>query len=192
MARAGRRRKPGARYPGGQLRKIADAQERLADAEKRVVMAQPHRRGDKSDLAESALGRFVRDHALRRELFDAALGWATTRQKWLGAMSAPRLRVVERTFGTGADVSFEVIEKWREADLEARAAMQRVAGRDGLAAIVRLAADDLDLRAGADPQVVIAGLLALAVHQGLLPASAMPGAAPAPAARSRIKATRVA
>jgi hypothetical protein len=65
MARRGRPRKNGHRYKSGNCR----LPQALADAEKTIVLAQPHRRGRPGSdyLCESPLGRLVDRHKLARE-----------------------------------------------------------------------------------------------------------------------------
>jgi len=50
---------------------IEAAQRQAGEREMSVVMAQPHRRGERSQLAVSSWGRFCLKHKLARELFDA-------------------------------------------------------------------------------------------------------------------------
>lgn len=187
MARAGRKRKAGDRYPGGQLKQLVDADRRRREGEMATVLAQPHRKGNRSQLAESALGRFVESNKLRSELYDAALRWAEARQKWVGAAGAPRLKTAERVHGSGNDVDMQVLRKWRERDMEGRDAMRRAGGEDGLRAVVRLAADGLDLAPHTPAAPVIDALLGLAVDVGLLPPSALPVAPPSPAKKPRAR-----
>lgn len=82
---------------------------RIEDAEKVIVLAQPHRRGSKDQFAECALGRFILRLKLRRELFDAALAYHTLKRKWRSAFDAPRLECVD---GTGGDIPMELVNAW--------------------------------------------------------------------------------
>ena len=70
------------RYKCGKLRpktvigQINDRDRAAALDEAKIVLAQPHRNGDPSQLRECALGRFVLDFGGDREIFDAG------RQYW--------------------------------------------------------------------------------------------------------------
>ena len=64
MARAGRKRKAGHRGANGNIKPPTAAerrrsQQRIEEAEKTVVLAQPHRKGDFSQARESPLGRLA-------------------------------------------------------------------------------------------------------------------------------------
>lgn len=165
MARAGRKRQ----YRGDHLRQIIDAEKSAAMKQKAVVLAQPHRRGEESQLAGSALGRFILQHNLRREYFDAGEMWASTKRKWLSISGAP---LPDRPGGTGGDVPMEVFDAWLQADADAMRIMEAAGGIDGLSAVRRLAMDDFDLPATLPALPAVKALAALSVHLGLLPASA--------------------
>lgn len=175
---AGRPRKNGERYPSGQLKRpstvqqIEQAERDKADAEKVVVLAQPHRRGEQSQLAGSALGRFVLRHKLRSECYDAAEQWATIKRKWLSAMGA-KLEV--KIHGTGADIPMELVNSWRDQDFDAQQAMLRYGGPDGLLSVTWMAFDDFEFAAGADPQLAQRALMALAVQMGKIPPQVLDG-----------------
>lgn len=176
MARAGRKRKPGPRHPGGQLKRIIDAEKAVSNVQKSVVLAQPHRRGEESQLAGSALGRFVLAHRLRREYFDAGEQWASTKRKWLSCRGAPLPD--HPSGGTGGDVPIEVYDAWLKDDAQASRAMEKAAGLPGLTAVRSLAFDNADLPATYPAFPVMKALAALSVHYGLLPASAADISAP--------------
>lgn len=169
MARAGRKRKLGPRFPSGQLKQIQDAEREAGAKQQAVVLAQPHRRGETSQLAGSALGRFILLHRLRREYFDAAEHWATTKRKWLSISGAP---MPDRPGGTGGDVPRELYASWVKADADASKAMEQAAGPAALAAVRALSVDDSDLPATYPAALPIKALAALAVHFGYLPANA--------------------
>lgn len=168
---AGRPRKAGERYPSGQLKRantvqqIAEAERARADQEKIIVLSQPHRRGEQSQLAGSALGRFVLQQRLRVECYDAAERWATVKRKWLSAMGA---RLPEKIHGTGADIPVELVNSWRDQDYEAQQAMLRYGGPEGLLSVTWMAFDDFDFAPGADPAKTCRALLALAVYMGTI------------------------
>lgn len=168
----GRPRKDGERYPSGQLKRpstleqIEQAERQRADAEKLVVLSQPHRRGEQSQLAGSALGRFILRYKLRYECYDAAEQWATIKRKWLSAMGA-KLEI--KVHGTGADIPLELVNSWRDQDYEAQQAMLRYGGPSGLLSVTWMAFDDFEFAPGADPQLAQRALLALAVQMGKVP-----------------------
>jgi hypothetical protein len=174
--RAGRPRKFGERYPSGQLKRpnavqqIAEAERTRADQEKIVVLAQPHRRGEQSQLAGSALGRFILKHKMRSECYDAAEQWAIVKRKWLSAMGA---RLPEKIHGTGADIPMELVNSWRDQDYDAQQAMLRYGGPDGLLSVTWMAFDNFDFAPGADPVLAQRALLALAVFMGQISPQAL-------------------
>lgn len=166
MARAGRKRI----YRGDHLRQIIDAEKSAAMKQKAVVLAQPHRRGEESQLAGSALGRFVLTHSLRREYFDAGESWASTKRKWLSIGGAPLPD--KPGVSSGGDVLMEVYDAWLEADALAMRAMEAAGGVNGLSNVWQMAVDDKDLARAIPPLPAAKSLAALAVHLGLLPESA--------------------
>lgn len=179
--RAGRPRKTGERYPSGQLKKpntvqqIAEAERARADQEKIVVLLQPHRRGEQSQLAGSALGRFVLKYKIRPECYDAAEQWASVKRKWLSAMGA---RLPEKIHGTGADIPLELVNSWRDQDYDAQQAMLRYGGPDGLLSVTWMAFDGFEFAPGANPQLAQRALLALAVFMGKMSPQALSGIQP--------------
>lgn len=172
MARAGRKRKEGRRETSGRLQRptlaqIADAQKSAQDAEKIVVLAQPHRRGSHDPLTECALGRFVLRLGLNRRLYDAGLEYATLRRKWLAAWSAPLPDTIQ---GKGGDIPLETVQGWRARLNECEDAMMCC----GVAAqgwVIALACDGQDIPHG-HPSERDTGdaLLALSVELGMLSA----------------------
>lgn len=179
--RSGRPRKTGERYPSGQLKRpntvqqIAEAERARADQEKIAVLSQPHRRGEQSQLAGSALGRFILKHKLRSECYDSAEQWAIIKRKWLSAMGA---RLPEKIHGTGADIPLELVNSWRDQDYEAQQAMLRYGGPDGLLSVTWMAFDDFEFAPGADAVLAKKALLALAVYFGQLHPQALAGIEP--------------
>jgi hypothetical protein len=108
-------RKSGERYPSGQIKptvleQIEEAERRAADQEKATVLAQPHRRGERSALAESALGRFVLGQRLSHDCYVAGCGYAELVFRYYRAKGIPcpvRLNV-----GSGAGPADDTVEKW--------------------------------------------------------------------------------
>lgn len=173
MARAGRARKAGARERNGRIqRPTTVAQIEAAEAEQRrhemsVVLAQPHRRGDEDQLCASALGRFVKAHGLRRELYDAGEQYANLKRQWLAFFGAP---MPDRLSGSGTGVTLATAQEWgRRLDaLEIAVATAAPAGY-GLAVLeyVRsMAVDGIDPAAGSPIGAIERGLLGLAIELG--------------------------
>jgi hypothetical protein len=152
------------------MKQIEEAELARANAQRLTVLAQPHRRGDSSQMAESALGRFIINNKLRSECFDAGEQWATVKRKWLVAMGC---RIPGGPGGSGADIPMELVHAWRDQCLEGEVAMQRAGGKDGLCSVVWMAFHHYDFAPGADPRLAIRALMALAVQQGKLPATVM-------------------
>lgn len=176
MARRGRRRKTGIRETNGKLQRptlaqMVAAQIAAADAEKAVVLAQPHRRGDKSYLRGSALGRFVDDHKLRIELYDAGNAYGTLKNKWLAAIRAPR---DVRMGGSGRDVDMTIVNAWGARAFEMESAIMR-SGVAAVGLVEDLAVFDRGEPVGEQIQIAARGLGYLAIHCGYLPARALTG-----------------
>jgi hypothetical protein len=99
MTRPGRKRKALAhREPSGQIQRPTMAQlnemaTKREDREKLVVLAQPHRRGDTSQLRASPLGCFVlenySDQRMARAVYDAGLDYAAVVRRWRAARGVP-------------------------------------------------------------------------------------------------------
>lgn len=171
----GRPRKQGARFPSGKLKaptlaQMTAAQKSVADAEKLVALAQPHRRGNTSDLCGSALGRFCLAQALRRECYDAGLEYGMLKSKWRAAWGAPS---DVRMGGSGRDIDMEVVRGWGTRITEMEAAMTRAGGVAGLGWVEEIAVNDRGIVLPYAIRLTHAALLALAVECGRLPASVL-------------------
>lgn len=160
-------REPSGRVKRPTLAQLKAARQSLEDAEKAYVANQPHRRGSTSDLAGTALGRFILATKGRPECYDAANEYATIKSKWLAAWSAPR-NVVHG--GNGSDIPMEIVQEWgrRIADMENT--MILAGGISGLGWV-----EDLAVYDRGEPQSFIWGsinsaLLSLAVFCGRLDA----------------------
>ena len=169
MAR-GRKRKEGIREKSGRLQRPTLAQQIAAkieaeNVEKIVVLAQPHRRGERDQKAESALGRFVMRRSLDAECYQAGLQYAALRRQWLAAVGAP---MPERLSGKGADIDMDVVRAWR-ARLNAMEDAMMGCGVAALGWCTALAGDDKDIPAGHPSEDAVAcSLIALAVEIGML------------------------
>lgn len=139
---------PPHREPNGRRQRESTAQERQneisraqADAETALVRSQPHRKGEASRLAESAIGRFVLLYRLNEALYDAGLEYARVRGQWLAAMGAPR---DERHGGSGSDLPMEIVWRWRDDVAEWRKAMGDAGGKNGAASVEYMVCDNMD------------------------------------------------
>jgi hypothetical protein len=143
--------------------RLNELNRREAEKEMSLVKNQPHRKGSDSPLRESALGRFVHDYGLARELYDAGLHFAQVRGLWLAAINAPR---DERHGGSGGEIDKETEDRWRDSVADWRKEMARAGGNEGRVAVEWLACDGLDLPANADRLKAISALMALGKAQG--------------------------
>ena len=159
---------PPRREPSGRRQRtpqrIADAQKAAEESEMRVVLAQPHRRGNRSQLAESPLGRFVLAHSLDRELFDAGEVYAGLKRRYLAAWDTP---LPDRLGGSGGDIDSETLRRWRELIDAWEQAMMDGGGYHGRLSVIAMAFDrSTDVRIY--PERAILSLKALATFQGRL------------------------
>lgn len=126
MAR-GRKRKVGKREASGKPQR-APAGER-ADAIRGVVLAQPHRRGNTDQRAESPWGRFCLragpgHRPLDREIYDAGEQYAGLKRRWRAARGVPtdlRLGVG----GSGDGPSDITVAQWARTIARVEHAMAR-------------------------------------------------------------------
>jgi hypothetical protein len=175
MARRGRPRKVGERYASGDLKRgttlaqMAAVEMARLNREKLVVLSQPHRRGEGSQLAESPLGRLILTTGLREECFEAATTYAATKRKYLTSWGARFLTTIR---GSGNDTVMETIHRWRDETTAAESAMARAAGDKAAGLVDNLALHEIDATPR-DVERLKRALLALAVHQGRLPHSVL-------------------
>jgi len=176
MAKRGRKPSSAPRYPCGKpksqtvLAQLEAAERARQEAEMATVLAQPHRKGSRSQLAESALGRFCEAHKLRSELYDSGLQYARTRQKWVVAWGA-KMDGLEG--GSGGEVPAYIMDAWR-AEVEAcESAMlacheidPRAYGPAAIGWVKYLALDDKDPLGNIDPIDATTGLMACALALG--------------------------
>lgn len=156
---------PPYKYKSGNKRpaqSIAEAQRAAEECEMRVVLAQPHRRGNRSQLAESPLGRFVLENKLDRELFDAGEAYAGLKRRWLAAWDTP---LPDRLGGPGRDIDCETLAQWKQTIEAWEGAMMDAGGYHGRLSVIALAFDRaVAVRIYTDR--AIAALIALAKFQG--------------------------
>lgn len=160
-------REPNGRPKRPTLAQLRGAQVAIEDAEKTFVAFQPHRRGNMSDLAGSALGRYILVTKGRAECYDAAGEYAAVKSKWLSAWSAPRDL---RQGGSGGDIPMETVAEWKRRIDEMQDAMLRAGGVAGLGWVEEMAVYDRGMPRASEWNKVNRALLALAVDCGRLKA----------------------
>ena len=160
---------PPERWPSGQKKRprriaqIAEAQRAAEEANMITVLMQPHRRGNRSQLAENPMGRFCLTHGLDRALYDAADAYSQLRRQWLAFAGAP---MPDRLGGNDADVSIEDWKRWQELISEWERVMERAGGYLGRLGVVSMLFDRPEPTVRIYPGKVTACLYALAIHQG--------------------------
>lgn len=169
MKRLGRKRKNAARELNGKpkrptLQQIAEIERHSREHEMAVVLAQPHRRGERDQKAASALGRFVLQQKLKEEVYDAGEEYAALVRRWRVAKGVP----VQGRVGpsTGMPLDDATVDTWgkRIASIERRFLK---AGPGVASATIWLTIDDRDLASPSWPLALV-GLRALADELGLL------------------------
>jgi hypothetical protein len=129
-----------------------------------VVLAQPHRRGNRSQNRSTALGRFVEDNGLRPEFIRAGEFYGSLRKKYDAAIGAP---MPDRHGGSGADIPMETVHRWRDQLFSLELAMIG-AGVAALGNVEWLAVKDLDLPKNCNKNEAKQGLLVLSIELGML------------------------
>jgi hypothetical protein len=176
LARRGRPRKeanallPPTREPNGRVARLTTV-EQIAMAERvrqqremAVVLAQPHRKGSNSQLAESVLGRFCEKHKLRRELYDAGVEYGAMRRRWAKYKDAP---MADRIQGNGMGIpEDEDAKRWNEWISRMNLAIVRDKG--ALMAIIDMTQHEKEPSRFVPYNYIINGLLALAIECGRL------------------------
>jgi hypothetical protein len=89
-----RKRKIGRREPNGRLarpslKQVLELRRMAEDEEKQVVLAQPHRRGERDQRASCALGRFCLQNKLEPELYQAGEDYGNLVRRWRIAKGIP-------------------------------------------------------------------------------------------------------
>lgn len=177
MAKAGKKRKFGAREPSGKLQRPTAAEREAARlrreaGERATVLAQPHRRGNYDQLCASALGRHVLDHGLRRELYDAGEEYAETARRWRALKGVPvGLQAVGA--GSGGEVADEAVIRLSKRLDEMRKAIVANGGIETLRTFERVALDH-ERVPGAIAFRVTGALITLAEDLGLIARNSHP------------------
>ncbi|CAM5776367.1 hypothetical protein LMIY3S_05492 [Labrys miyagiensis] len=169
MSRPGRKRALVLREKNGRPSRAL----KTAEPPEAVVLAQPHRRGSLDRRCASVLGRFCLRLRLRQELTDAGEEYAATVKRWRAAKGIPTPFHNEAA-GSGRGAADTTVTAWQRQMLAMERAMM-TAGLKALLAVKQLTLDSNELAMDQDAAGV-EGLVALAVHLGLMPAGAHPWA----------------
>lgn len=113
------------------------------ESEMAVVLAQPHRRGNRDQKCESALGRFCIRMKLREELHDAGKHYANITRLWRVAKGIPS-QLVKGGIGSGNGPSDATVAEWSRKLSRVQTAMQR-GTPEGYYAIRLLCLDNEDV-----------------------------------------------
>lgn len=176
MARRGRPRKdatallPPGREPNGRTQRLTTVQqmELAAEAKRQremsVVLSQPHRRGNTSQLSESVLGRFCQQNRLRRELYDSGLEFGAMVRRYDKYWDAP---MADRIQGSGSGLPDDADkDRWKAFIEKAEKAI--VDAHGDLSAIRAMCVDEKPPSRWTGRSYIIKGLFALAVEIGRL------------------------
>lgn len=150
MARRGRKRKSGARWGNGRIKQPHTRQ--LKDAEKAVVLAQPHRRGHGMDqLCESPLGRLVMRRKLPRVIFDVGLEWGSFVRRWQAARGIPpEIRIGP---GSGRELPAIIVARWGRRIAQVEASLKRISAA-GFRAVRTLTVNEREIDRSDEPEAV--------------------------------------
>ena len=147
------------------VEQIALAERARAQREMSVVLAQPHRQGNNSQLSESVLGRFCQQNRLRRELYDSGVEYGAMKRRWAKYWDAPMPDRIEGSSGIGLPTD-EDAERWRKWIDKAEQAIIKAHG--DLRAIQQMCIHERSPSVWTGRTYVINGLLALAIEIGRL------------------------
>jgi hypothetical protein len=177
MARTGRKRhelilrEPNGRPKRPTVKQMEEQIRLRGDVEKLVVLMQPHRGGDSDQRRASALGRFVMDHKLRPELYDAGNEYAgLVRRLWAAKGVPSDQRGAAGSMGLGP--SDATVRGWEKREEALRTALMRLSSQTFLN-IRRITVEEREVKPEFNTEV-IAGLMTLAVEMGRLRASEHP------------------
>lgn len=165
-----RRERNGRRQRQTTKAEIEAAQRAREEAEKAVVMSQPHRRGSTDQKCTTALGRFVLAHKLREELYLAGEEYAGLVRRWRLTVAAIRVEGHKAIGSAQGDLDRDAIERLTNRVSAADGTLKRLGAYPWVRHVV-IDHPTEDIRAlppEARP-LIIDGLFALAVHFGMLP-----------------------
>lgn len=157
----GGRKQAGERYPCGRLKR--PARSTRPEDETALVLSQPHRRGERSQMAESELGRFCLERRLGVEVYDAALRYGQLRRKIASVWGGPKMEHAE---ATGGDTPIEAVLRWMELALALEQAMVDAGGPLGKAGVSWLVMNEKALPPGEATEQTKRALCGLANYRG--------------------------
>ena len=144
----------------------AEAAQRLAETAQ--VVDQPHRNGERSELAESNFGKFCLsqfDTDQGRSVYDAGIDYMLIVYQWRRAKGIPvPVRLLEIANSKGGDLDKDIVEDWLDMRKDCECAM-KIAGFIPFRLAHNLILDDMPFYAGFNPQVRCA-LMALSRELG--------------------------
>ena len=125
----GHNRKEGKRSPNGRLKAPTKAEREAAALRKeqeamQTVLAQPHRRGNVSQLCENALGRFCLRMKLQPALYSAGMEYAGLIRRWRSAKGVPDPEITG-ALGNGSGPTPEKVQEWTKEILNIERQMTR-------------------------------------------------------------------
>lgn len=159
---------PKRREKSGKLQRPSKAQmeaiqKQREEAEMSVVLSQPHRKGNRDQRCENALGRFIIRMKLRDELYTAGEEFATLTRSWRAAKGVPA-QLTRGPLGTGTGPSDKTVAEWGRKLIRVQAAMIENTP-EGWLQVRKLCLDDIDVDALGEG-FAIDGLMVLARELG--------------------------
>lgn len=141
------KRKTGYRSPNGRLRQPTKAEREAAAKTKeqeamQTVLAQPHRRGNTSQLCASALGRFCLRMKLQPALYEAGQEYAGLIRRWRSAKGVPDPEITG-ALGNGTGPTPEKVREWTAEILRIETNMLR-SSREWYFAVRSVCIDNVD------------------------------------------------
>lgn len=161
---------PRRREKSGKLQRPSKAQmeailKQREEAEMSVVLNQPHRKGNRDQRCENALGRFVIRMKLRDELYTAGQEFETITRSWRAAKGIPS-QLTRGPLGTGNGPSERTVAEWTRTLIRVQRAMQE-STPEGFLEVRKLCLDNIDVDANGEGYA-IDGLVVLARELGQL------------------------
>jgi hypothetical protein len=159
-----RREKNGRRERKPLAERLNELNRRETEQTIAVVKAQPHRQGSSDPLRESAIGRFVLQYAMEREVYDAALHYATVKGLYRSAINAPRDE--HHGGGGGGEIDLATETRWKEDSAHWRWVMVDAGGKAAADIVDMMALDHKDPPLSFDRLAVMSALRALGIATG--------------------------
>ena len=167
-----KRREPNGRAQRPTAQAMTQIVRERNDAVMSVVLAQPHRRGNRSQWRESAFGRFCDDHKLREEIYDGGNAYADLLRRWRVAKGVPtELRL--GMGGSGEGPSDATVEAWTQRLGSVRLNVVLTAGASAWLAVELLVVDNIEIPKSCTRDAIM-GAGALAIEMGNMSAKLSP------------------